>query len=125
LEKIVKEARLTGKVKTLFGRHRYIPEIGSRNRNTRQAAERVAVNAPIQGTAADLIKKAMVTLWGELRDRKLGSRMLLQVHDELVLEVPEEETDEVSALVRKVMENVHPLEVPLKVDVALGRSWLH
>jgi DNA polymerase-1 len=125
LEKIVKEARRTGKVKTLFGRHRYIPEIGSRNRNTRQAAERVAVNAPIQGTAADLVKKAMVDLWHELHRRELRSRLLLQVHDELVLEVPEDEGDTVSKLVREVMETVHRLEVPLKVDVALGKSWLH
>jgi DNA polymerase-1 len=125
LEKIIKEARLTGKVKTLFGRHRYIPEIGSRNRNTRQAAERVAVNAPIQGTAADLIKKAMVVLWRELRGRNLRSRLLLQVHDELVLEVPEDELETVSDLVRDVMENVHPMDVPLKVDIALGPSWLH
>jgi DNA polymerase-1 len=125
LEKIIKEARLTGKVKTLFGRHRYIPEIGSRNRNTRQAAERIAVNAPIQGTAADLIKKAMVILWRELRRRDLRSRLLLQVHDELVLEVPEDEKDAVSKLVREIMEGVHPMDVPLKVDVALGHSWLH
>ena len=125
LDKIIKEARLTGKVKTLFGRHRYIPEIGSRNRNTRQAAERVAVNAPIQGTAADLIKKAMVVLWNELKKRRLQSRLLLQVHDELVLEVPVDETDTVSELVRDVMEEVFPLRVPLKVDLSIGRSWLH
>jgi DNA polymerase-1 len=125
LESIIKEARLTGKVKTLFGRHRYIPEIGSRNRNTRQAAERIAVNAPIQGTAADLIKKAMVVLWRELRSRNLRSRLLLQVHDELVFEVPEDELETVSALVRDVMENVHPMDVLLKVDIAVGSSWLH
>jgi DNA polymerase-1 len=125
LDKIIKEARLTGKVKTLFGRHRYIPEIGSRNRNTRQAAERVAVNAPIQGTAADLIKKAMVELWNELNERRLRSRLLLQVHDELVLEVPQEETETVSKLVRDTMEEVYPLQVPLKVDLSIGSSWLH
>ncbi len=125
LEKIIKEARLTGKVKTLFGRHRYIPEIGSRNRNTRQAAERVAVNAPIQGTAADLIKKAMVELWNELKKRGLRSRLLLQVHDELVLEVPGDEPDTVSKLVRDIMEEIFPLEVPLKVDLSIGNTWLH
>ena len=92
---------------------------------TRQAAERVAVNAPIQGTAADLIKKAMVNLWGELRKRKLRSRMLLQVHDELLLEVPEDEEETVTALVRDVMEGVHPMKVPLKVDTTSGGSWLH
>jgi DNA polymerase-1 len=125
LESIVLEARRTGKVRTLFGRQRYIPEIGSRNRMTRQAAERVAVNAPIQGTAADLIKKAMVHLWGELRKRKLRSRMLLQVHDELLLEVPEDEGETVTALVRDVMEGVHSMKVPLKVDTTSGKSWLH
>jgi len=125
LDEIIKEGRRTGKVKTLFGRHRYVPELGSRNRATREAAERVAVNSPIQGTAADLIKKAMVDLECELRGRQLESRLLLQVHDELVLEVPEREADDVSKLVREVMENVHPMEVPLKVDVAMGKSWIH
>jgi DNA polymerase-1 len=123
LERIVREARETGKVKTLFGRQRYIPEIGSRNRNTREAAQRVAVNTPIQGTAADLIKKAMVDLARELDRRALKSRLLLQVHDELVLEVPEAEKEKVSGLVREVMEGVYPLAVPLKVDVATGGSW--
>jgi DNA polymerase-1 len=125
LDGIIREARSTGKVKTLFGRHRYIPEIGSRNHNTRQAAERVAVNAPIQGTAADLIKKAMVQLWHQLHQRGMRSRLLLQVHDELVLEVPENEVKEASALVCEIMEGVHPMDVPLKVDVVTGRSWLH
>jgi DNA polymerase-1 len=125
LDGIIREARLTGKVKTLFGRHRYIPEIGSRNRNARQAAERMAVNAPIQGTAADLIKKAMVRLSDALRERNLRSLLLLQVHDELVLEVPKEETDETTALLRDVMEGVYPMAVSLKVDIALGPSWLH
>ncbi len=125
LDGIIREARTTGKVKTLFGRHRYIPGIESRNRNTRQAAERVAVNTPIQGTAADLIKKAMVQLWNELRGRGMRSKLLLQVHDELVLEVPEEEVERAAALVREVMEGVHPMEIPLIVEIALGRSWLH
>jgi DNA polymerase-1 len=125
LDKTIRDARLTGKVKTLFGRHRYIPDIGSRNRNTREAAQRVAVNAPIQGTAADLIKKAMIDLWRELRDRDTKSRLLLQVHDELVLEVPEKELEATSELVRRVMEEVYPLAVPLKVDVSADRSWKH
>ncbi|MCI0407214.1 MAG: DNA polymerase, partial [Acidobacteria bacterium] len=115
LDRIIREARLTGKVRTLFGRIRYIPEIGSRNRVAREAAERVAVNTPVQGTAADLIKKAMVDLSRELRGRPLKSRLLLQVHDELLLEVPESECEEVSALVRQVMEGVYPMAVPLKV----------
>ena len=125
LDKIIRDAQLTGKVKTIFGRHRYIPEIGSRNRATREAAKRVAVNAPIQGTAADLIKKAMIDLWRELQRKGAESRLLLQVHDELVLEVPEKEAEEVSALVRQVMEGCYELSVPLKVDITLGPSWKH
>jgi DNA polymerase-1 len=125
LDGIIREARLTGKVKTVFGRHRYIPEIGHTKWATRQAAERVAVNAPIQGTAADLIKKAMVDLWNEIGRRGLRSRLLLQVHDELVLEVPDDECDAAETLVREVMEGVYPLAVPLQVDTTLGRSWLH
>jgi DNA polymerase-1 len=125
LDKIIREAQLTGKVKTLFGRHRYVPEIGSRNRATREAAKRVAVNAPIQGTAADLIKKAMVDLKRELTGRGLESRLLLQVHDELVLEVPEKEIEGTSRLVREVMEGCYPLAVPLRVDVEAGPTWRH
>ncbi len=125
LDKIIRDAQLTGKVKTIFGRHRYIPEIGSRNRATREAAKRVAVNAPIQGTAADLIKKAMIELWRDLQSKGLETRLLLQVHDELVLEVPEKEVEEVSALVRRVMEGCYKLSVPLKVDISLGPSWTH
>lgn len=125
LDKIVREAQLTGKVKTIFGRYRYVPEIGSRNRATREAAKRVAVNAPIQGTAADLIKKAMVDLKRELDDRGLRSRLLLQVHDELVLEVPQEEEEDASRLVREVMEGCYSLAVPLKVDIHVGATWRH
>jgi DNA polymerase-1 len=125
LDKIVREAQLTGKVKTLFGRHRYVPEIGSRNHVTREAAKRVAVNAPIQGTAADLIKKAMVDLTRELTGRGLQSRLLLQVHDELVLEVPEREVEHASRLVREVMEGCYPLAVPLRVEVEVGPTWRH
>jgi DNA polymerase-1 len=125
LEAIIREARRTGKVRTLFGRQRYVPEIGSHNRNTRAAAERVAVNTPIQGTAADLMKKAMIDLHRKLRVDGLRARLLLQVHDELVLEVPQEELETVSAVVRETMENVQPLEVPLRVDIKAGRSWEH
>ena len=125
LDKIIREAQLTGKVKTLFGRHRYVPEIGSRNHATREAAKRVAVNAPIQGTAADLIKKAMVDLKGELTDRGLQSRLLLQVHDELVLEVPEKEAKVATDLVREVMEGCYPMAVPLRVETYLRATWMH
>jgi len=123
LETIVRDARRTGEVRTLFGRKRYVPEIGSRNRNTRSGAERVAVNTPIQGTAADLIKKAMLDCFARLSREALRSRLLLQVHDELVLEVRDDEVDKVSILVRETMEDVYPLEVPLKVDMKIGQSW--
>ncbi len=125
LDTIIRDARKTGKVRTLFGRQRYVPEIGSRNRNTRSSAERVAVNTPIQGTAADLIKKAMLDLRVRLDDGGSGSRLLLQVHDELVLEVPDNEVDTTTELVRTTMEGVFPLEVPLKVDIQTGTSWEH
>jgi DNA polymerase-1 len=112
-------------VRTLFGRQRYVPEIGSRNRTTRSAAERVAVNTPIQGTAADLIKKAMIDLHARLRAEKLQTRLLLQVHDELVIEAPDSEIEEASRLVRETMESVYPLLVPLRVDLKIGDSWEH
>ncbi len=125
IEEIILEARRTGKVRTLFGRQRYVPEIGSRNRTTRAAAERVAVNTPIQGTAADLIKKAMIDLHRRLRDEKLATRLLLQVHDELVLEAPDAEVERASHVVRETMENVYTLLVPLRVDLKIGDSWEH
>ena len=125
LDEIIRGARRTGKVRTIFGRQRYVPEIGSRNRNTRSAAERVAVNTPIQGSAADLIKKAMIDLSRRLKEASVRARLLLQVHDELVLEVPEDEVGTVEALVRETMENVYPMEVPLRVDIATGKSWEH
>jgi DNA polymerase-1 len=125
IEEIIRETRRTGKVRTLFGRQRYVPEIGSRNRATRSAAERVAVNTPIQGTAADLIKKAMIDLARRLREERFQTRLLLQVHDELVLEAPEGEIERASVLVRETMEGVYPLEVPLRVDLKVGSSWEH
>ena len=125
LDTIIRDARRTGKVRTLFGRQRFVPEIGSRNRNTRSGAERIAVNTPIQGTAADLIKKAMLDLHGALEEGGSSTRLLLQVHDELVLEVPDADVEKASELVRAKMEDVYPLDVPLKVDLAVGRSWEH
>ena len=102
---------------------RPIPDIHSKNYNLRGFAERTAVNTPLQGTAADLIKLAMIRIDVDLRERQLKSRMLLQVHDELVFEVPEDEIDELKKLVTERMENVHPLRVPLKVDVGVGKNW--
>jgi DNA polymerase-1 len=110
-------------VKTLFGRSRPIPDINSKNANMRGFAERTAVNTPLQGTAADLIKIAMIQIDQELRSRKLKSRMLLQVHDELLFEVPADELDLMRQLVRKKMESVHLLSVPLLVELGVGPNW--
>jgi DNA polymerase-1 len=117
------QARRDQKVTTLFGRVRPIPDIHSKNSNLRGFAERTAVNTPLQGTAADLIKIAMIRIDAELRERKLRSRMLLQVHDELVFEVPEDEVDTMRRLVTDRMENVHALKVPLRVEVGVGPNW--
>jgi DNA polymerase I len=110
-------------VKTLFGRIRPIPDINSKNFNLRGFAERTAVNTPLQGTAADLIKIAMIRIDAAITERKLKSRMTLQVHDELVFEVPEAEIDTMRALVREQMEKAHPLTVPLLVEIGVGKNW--
>jgi DNA polymerase I len=113
-----------GRVRTLLGRVRHFPEIKGTDRNARQQALRAAVNTTIQGSAADLIKLAMVALARRLKETGSGARMTLQVHDELVLEVPEAETTTVSPIVREVMEGVHPLLVPLVADLKMGPNWL-
>ena len=123
LEGQVEFAREHGYVETLFKRRRYIPELQERNFNIRAFGERVAQNAPIQGSAADLIKVAMIRIDGALRERKLSAKMLLQVHDELVFEVPEAEVEATAAVVRQVMESVAQLTVPLAVEVGTGHSW--
>ena len=123
IERILEETRRDQSVKTLFGRTRPIPDINSKNANMRGFAERTAVNTPLQGTAADLIKLAMIQIDAELRERKLKSRMLLQVHDELLFEVPENEIDTMRELVREKMENVHTLSVPLLVELGVGPNW--
>jgi len=118
------DARREQKVRTLFGRLRPIPDINSKNFNLRGFAERTAVNTPLQGTAADLIKIAMIRIDEAIRERDLKSRMTLQVHDELVFEVPEAELDIMKSLVREYMEKVHPeLSVPLQVDLGVGPNW--
>jgi DNA polymerase I len=123
IDATLEQARRDQKVTTLFGRVRPIPDIHSKNANLRGFAERTAVNTPLQGTAADLIKIAMIRIDAELHERKLRSRMLLQVHDELVFEVPEDEVDTMRRLVSERMENVHALKVPLKVEVGVGLNW--
>jgi DNA polymerase-1 len=123
IDRVLEQTRRDQKVSTLFGRTRPIPDINSKNANMRGFAERTAVNTPLQGTAADLIKLAMIEIDRELRDRKLKSRMLLQVHDELLFEVPDAEIATMCAFVKEKMENVHKLKVPLEVEVGVGPNW--
>ncbi len=123
LESTRQQARDTGYVETLLGRRRSIPEINSDNRQVREAAERMAINMPVQGTSADIIKVAMVNLYQEMQQRQLKSKMLLQVHDELLFEVPEDELEEMRRLVPEIMSTALELSVPLKVDIKTGSNW--
>ncbi|HEY5028601.1 MAG TPA: DNA polymerase I [Candidatus Angelobacter sp.] len=123
IDRTLEETRKEQSVKTLFGRTRPIPDINSKNANMRGFAERTAVNTPLQGTAADLIKLAMIQIDEDLRTRKLKSRMLLQVHDDLLFEVPENEIELMRGLVREKMESVHTLSVPLLVELGVGPNW--
>ena len=123
IEKTLAQTRRDGAVRTMFGRVRPIPDIESRNPNQRGFAERTAINTPLQGTAADLIKLAMIAIDRKLSERKLKTRMVLQVHDELLFEVPLEETQEVAELVRAEMEGVVKLDVPLVADLGFGANW--
>ncbi len=123
IDKTLAEARRDLKVRTLFGRIRPIPDINSKNANQRGFAERTAVNTPLQGTAADLIKIAMIRIDAALQERGLKSRMTLQVHDELVFEVPESEVETMQSLVREQMERVYALAVPLLVEMGVGPNW--
>jgi DNA polymerase-1 len=123
IEKTLEETRKTGSVRTLFGRVRPIPDIESRNPNQRGFAERTAINTPLQGTAADLIKLAMIAIDRKLSERNLKTRMVLQVHDELLFEVPADESAEIEELVRTEMEGVVKLSVPLVADLAFGANW--
>jgi len=123
IEGVLATAKEKGVVTTLYNRRRYLPEINSSNRVARQFAERTAINTPIQGTAADLIKLVMVRIYRYIVDRNLKSKMILQVHDELVLEVPENELSEMEQIVRSEMEGVIQLAVPLEVSIARGRNW--
>jgi DNA polymerase-1 len=123
LESTKEQAHKMGYVQTILGRKRMIPEINAANRMVREAAERMAINMPVQGTSADIIKKAMINLHREMLQRKLKSKMLLQVHDELVFEVPEDEMAEMRQLVPEMMVNAIQLSIPLKVDIKTGRNW--
>jgi DNA polymerase-1 len=123
IDRVLEETRHEQRVRTLFGRIRPIPDVNSKNANMRGFAERTAVNTPLQGTAADVIKLAMIKIDAELLHRKLRSRMTLQVHDELVFEVPEKEVDTMRELVCEHMQNVYPFKVPLMVDIGVGQNW--
>ncbi len=123
IDKTIAEVRETGYALTLFGRKRPIPDMKSTNPTARSFAERTAVNTPLQGTAADLIKLAMIKLDREFEERRLHARMLLQVHDELVLEAPPEEAEEIASMVKREMETVYRLDVPLLVDTGIGENW--
>jgi len=123
LESTKQRARDAGYVQTLLGRRRSIPEINSANRQVREAAERMAINMPVQGTSADIIKVAMVKLYQEMGKRQLKSKMLLQVHDELLFEVPTEELEEMCQLVPEIMSTALELSIPLKVDINSDQNW--
>jgi len=123
LEATKEQARKLGYVQTVLGRRRFLPEINSSNRMVREAAERMAINAPVQGSSADIIKIAMINLHREMERRNLKSKMLLQIHDELLFEVPEEEVKEMKSLVAELMSRAFELCVPVKIDIKLGRNW--
>ena len=123
LDKSVSDAQETGFSETLFGRTRPVPELKHENKIVQNAGRRIALNTPLQGTAADLMKKAMIDTWKEIEKRGLKSKMILQVHDELVFEVPPEELDETTRLVCEEMSGVEKLSVPLKVDIKTGKNW--
>ncbi len=123
LEETVRKAGEKGFTETLFGRVRQVPELRQRDRTVQQAGRRIALNAPVQGSAADLMKKAMIDIWREFQKRQITAKIILQVHDELVFEVPEDEKPAVETIVREKMQNVFPMSVPLKVRLGWGRNW--
>ena len=120
---VIEFARKHGYVETLMGRRRYIRDINSSNGLIRKNMERNAINAPIQGTAADIIKLAMIHIDQELKARNLKTKMLLQVHDELIFDVPKEELETIMSLIPQLMENAIELKVPLEVDIRSGNNW--
>jgi len=123
IDSVISEVRRTGFTRTLFGRRRAIPDINSPNPPARNFAERTAVNSPIQGAAADLIKLAMISIDRRLRQEKFRAEMVLQVHDELLFEAPPEEVDSLGSLVKHEMESVRKLDVPLLIEIGVGENW--
>jgi DNA polymerase-1 len=123
IDKTLEECRENGYVETMLGRRRYVPDIKASNPNARNAAERIAMNTPIQGTSADMIKLAMLRIDKRIREEGLRARMILQVHDELIFDAPEDEVDRVRALAVEEMQAALPLKVPIDVDVQDGENW--
>ena len=123
MDDIIKNAYNDGYVKTLFGRIRYIDELNNSNYIIRSSGERIALNTPVQGTAADILKKAMIEIYNEFNKRNLKAKMIIQVHDELLFDCPIEEQEEVLGIVKDIMENTYKLNVPLKVDINVGKNW--
>ena len=123
MEDLKSKAYVNGYVKTLMNRKRVIEELKNKNYMIRQSGERMALNTPVQGTAADILKKAMVEIYQVFKEKGLKSKMLIQVHDELVFNVLKEELEEVKKIVREIMENTFQLKVPLKVEIETGNNW--
>jgi len=124
IQEQIEKARTQGFVTTILGRRRYIPEINNKNQAIKQFAQRQAVNTPIQGSASDLIKLAMIKIHNQIKIRALKSRMILQIHDELVFEAPNKEIDVLIRLVKENMESVLKLDVPIEVVIKKGKNWL-
>ena len=120
----MKKAQEKGYAETLLGRRRYLRNINSNNRVVRQFEERVAINMPIQGTSADMIKIAMINIFNELNKRKVKTKMVLQVHDELLFDAHKDEVEELRPVIKKLMETAIPLKVPIVVDTGVGDNWL-
>ena len=123
MNSLIKSAHDNGHVETIFGRKRIIDELENKNYMVRTQGERMALNTPIQGTSADILKIAMIEIYNELSKRNLKAKMIIQVHDELVFNVLDTELDEVSEIVRDIMENTFKIDVPLKVDIEIGNNW--
>ena len=123
MDNIIEVGKADGYVETIYHRRRYLPELKSKNFNIRSFGERIAMNTPIQGSAADIIKVAMVNVYRILKKRKFKSRLILQVHDELIIEANSDELDGIKNMLQEVMEDAITLNVPLKVDMKVGNSW--
>ena len=123
MKQIVKQASEDGYVRTITGRIRYIPELYSANIQTRNAGERIALNTPVQGSSADIIKTAMINIYNEIKLKGYKSLILLQIHDDLLFEVPDEETENMISIIKDKMENSLPLSIPISVDIKTGRNW--